>query len=72
MAALLRDVEVLSTGASVEALTNADIRTDLDRLTASFGGDRGVRAFAAVDTALAALDRNAGVKVVADWLVLNL
>jgi hypothetical protein len=63
---------VLSTGASVGALTNADIRPDLDRLRTSFGGDRGVRAFAAVDTAIAALDRNAGVKVVADWLVLNL
>jgi DNA polymerase-3 subunit delta' len=72
IAALLRDIEVLSTGASVDALTNADIRPDLDRLRTSFGGDRGVRAFAAVDTAIAALDRNAGVKVVADWLVLNL
>jgi DNA polymerase III subunit delta' len=72
MAALLRDIEVLSTGADAEVLANADVRPDLDRLTKSFGGDRGVRAFAAVDTALAALDRNAGVKVVADWLVLNL
>jgi DNA polymerase III delta prime subunit len=72
MAGLLRDIEVLSTGASVDVLTNADVRQDLDRLTASFGGNRGVRAFAAVDTALTALDRNAGVKVVADWLVLNL
>ena len=72
MAALLRDIEVLSTGANAEVLANGDVRPDLDRLTKSFGGDRGVRAFAAVDTALAALDRNAGVKVVADWLVLNL
>jgi hypothetical protein len=32
----------------------------------------GIRAFAAVDSALAALDLNAGVKVVADWLVLQL
>lgn len=72
MAALLRDIEVLSTGANAEMLANADVRPDLDRLAKSFGGDRGVRAFTAVDTALAALDRNAGVKVVADWLVLNL
>ena len=72
MAALLRDIEVLSTGATADVLTNVDVRPDLDRLATSFGGDRGVRAFAAVDTALAALDRNAGVKVVADWLVLNL
>jgi DNA polymerase-3 subunit delta' len=72
MAALLRDVEVLSTGTSPEVLANADVRPDLDRLAKTFGGDRGVRAFTAVDTALTALDRNAGVKVVADWLVLNL
>src|SRR5262249_36422333 len=72
MAALLRDIEVVSTGANAEILTNDDVRPDLDRLAKSFGGDRGVRAFTAVDTALAALDRNAGVKVVADWLVLNL
>ena len=72
MAALLRDIEVLSSGANADVLTNADVRPDLDRLAASFGGDRGVRAFEAVDTALTALDRNAGVKVVADWLVLNL
>jgi hypothetical protein len=48
------------------------VRPDLDRLTSAFGGSRGVRAFTAVDKALTALDRNAGVKVVADWLVLNL
>jgi DNA polymerase-3 subunit delta' len=72
MAALLRDIEVLSTGANADVLTNVDVRPDLDRLATSFGGDRGVRAFTAVDTALTALDRNAGVKVVADWVVLNL
>ena len=31
-----------------------------------------LRAFAAVDRALEALDRNAGVKIVADWRVLQL
>jgi hypothetical protein len=31
-----------------------------------------VRAFAAVDQGLVALDRNAGVKVVADWVALQL
>jgi DNA polymerase III subunit delta' len=72
MASLLRDVEVLSTQADADVLANGDVRHDLDRLTKSFGGDRGVRAFAAVDAALTALDRNAGVKVVADWLVLQL
>jgi len=72
MASLLRDVEVLATRADADVLANADVRADLDRLVKSFGGERGVQAFAAVDTALAALDRNAGVKIVADWLVLQL
>ena len=72
MAVLLRDVEVLATGADVTALANADVRPDLDRLTKSFGGDRGMRAFTAVDKALTALEENANTKIVADWLVLQL
>ena len=63
MASLLRDVELLrATGArSRRALANPDVRPDLERLTA-FRGERGVRAFTAVDQALVALERNAGVK----------
>jgi DNA polymerase III subunit delta' len=72
MASLLRDVEILSTRANAAVIANTDARPALDRLTKSFGGDRGIRAFAAVDRALEALDRNAGVKIVADWLVLQL
>jgi DNA polymerase-3 subunit delta' len=72
MASLLRDVEVLAASADTRTLANADVRESLDRLTAAYGGDRGTRAFAAVDKALVALQRNAGVKIVADWLVLNL
>jgi len=72
MATLLRDVEVLATRADAGALANADVRPDLDRLTKSFGGERGMRAFTAVDRALTALDRNASAKIVADWLVLQL
>jgi DNA polymerase III delta' subunit len=71
MASLLRDVALLSTRANA-AIANVEVRPVLDRLTKSFGGDRGLRAFAAVDRALEALDRNAGVKIVADWLVLQL
>lgn len=72
MATLLRDVELLATRADDSGLANADVRPDLDRLTKTFGGDRGLRAFTAVDRALAALDRNASAKIVADWLVLQL
>jgi DNA polymerase III subunit delta' len=75
MASLLRDVEVIATRAKAPqagGLANPDARPALDRLAKSFGGDRGIRAFAAVDRALAALSGNAGVKIVADWLVLQL
>ena len=72
MAVLLRDVEVLATGADERTLANADVRPALERLSATYRGERGTRAFAAVDRALFALQRNAGVKLVADWLVLQL
>ena len=72
MAALLRDVEVLATNADANTLANRDLRPELEKLAKGYGGERGVRAFGAIDQALVALDRNAGVKVVADWLVLQL
>jgi hypothetical protein len=72
MAVLLRDVEVLATGADDLALANADVRPALEKLTNAYQGARGTRAFAAIDRALFALERNAGVKLVADWLVLQL
>jgi len=72
MAVLLRDVEVLATVADDRELANADVRPVLERLTNTYRGARGTRAFAAIDRALFALERNAGVKLVADWLVLQL
>jgi DNA polymerase-3 subunit delta' len=72
MSALLRDVEVLATRADVRALANPDVQPALEGLTESYQGERGMRAFTAIDRALAALERNAGVKLVADWLVLQL
>ena len=71
MASLIRDVELLSTSADSRALANPDLQPALEGLSA-YQGERGIRAFTAVDRALMALDRNAGVKVVADWLVLQL
>jgi DNA polymerase III subunit delta' len=72
MSSILRDVELISMRQEgLATLANADVRPALDRLQ-PFHGQRGVDAFAAVDRALLALDRNAGVKLVADWLVLNL
>jgi DNA polymerase-3 subunit delta' len=71
MASLLRDIEILTTKADRRVLANADLESTLARLTV-FGGERGVRAFRAVDEALAALERNAGVKLVADWVTLSI
>jgi len=71
MASLLRDVEVLATGSPV-GLANADAAATVERLVAAYGGERGVKAFAAIDRAIDALDRNAGAKVVADWVTLQL
>jgi DNA polymerase-3 subunit delta' len=70
MASLLRDVELLAAGADPGGLANADVVPVLERL-AAFQGERGLQAFAAVDRGLMALGRNAGVKVVADWVMLN-
>ena len=72
MASLLRDIELLATRADDGRLANPDVRPALDRLMQAYQGARGIRAFAAVDRALVALERNAGVKIVADWLVLEL
>jgi DNA polymerase-3 subunit delta' len=71
-ASMLRDIEVLHAGAAASVLANRAIETDLARLAPSFGGDRGRAAFGAVDRALAALERNAGLKVVSEWLAVQL
>ncbi len=72
LASLLRDLCVLAARADTRSLANADLQADLGRLTDAFDSERSMRAFAAVDRALDALDRNASPKVVADWLVLQL
>jgi DNA polymerase-3 subunit delta' len=72
LASLLRDVGLLSSRADPGVLANADLRVRLDRLSDTYGTDRSIRAYTAVDEALAALERNASPKLVADWLVLNL
>ena len=72
LSSLLRDLGLLGSSADPSALANADMQDTLERLSASFDAPRSVRAFAAVDRALGALERNASPKVVADWLVLQL
>jgi len=70
MASLLRDAELVGAG-SAGALANPDLRPAVEQLARAYAGERGLRAFGAVDEALAALDRNAGVKIVADWVMLR-
>jgi DNA polymerase-3 subunit delta' len=72
MASLLRDVEVLATRANVRAIPRPGAGPAAERLAPAYRGERGVRAFTAIDRALMALDRNAGVKIVADWVMLQL
>ena len=72
LSSMLRDLGLLISRADERALANADLRPQLQRLQRSFDGDRAVRAFAAVDRALSALDRNASPKIVADWLVFQI
>jgi DNA polymerase-3 subunit delta' len=71
MASLVRDVELLSTSADRGALANPGVVPSLERLSA-YRGEGGIRAFTAIDQALVALGGNAGVKAVADWVMLNL
>ena len=72
LSSLLCDLGVLSTRADARTLANADLQDELSRLVPAFDSARSMRAFGAVDQALAALERNASPKLVADWLVLQL
>jgi DNA polymerase-3 subunit delta' len=70
LGSLLRDVGIIATRADRTMLANTDLEKPLEKLASSFDAQRSMRAYAAVDRALAALDRNASPKVVADWLLL--
>jgi len=72
MAVLLRDMELVALHADRGALANPDLQPELEQLATAFAGERGTHAYAAVDQALVALERNASAKIVADWLLLEL
>jgi DNA polymerase-3 subunit delta' len=72
LASLVRDAALLSSRADERAMANPDLKPALERLAQTYKGDRSLAAFVAVDRALAALDRNASTKIVADWLILQL
>jgi DNA polymerase III subunit delta' len=72
LSSIIRDLGALVSRADERCLANGDLRPLLERLQRSFDSDRVVRAFLAVDRALAALDRNASPKIVADWVAFQI
>jgi DNA polymerase-3 subunit delta' len=72
LAAMLRDLELLNSGADVSVLANPVIADELSAIARGYTGDRARDAFVAVDRAIMALDRNAGTKVVSEWLAVQL
>jgi len=72
LASLIRDCGVLLSRADERCLANPDMKPLLGGLLRAFDGDRTVRAFSAVDQAIAALERNASPKIVADWVAFQI
>ena len=72
LAAILRDIGVVGANADERHLANADMTASLRRLVGAFDRVRVSNAFAAIDRALEAIDRNASPKIVADWLAFQL
>ena len=72
LASLLRDIGLVGAQGEAAVLANADLAPQLRALARSYDSDRTVRAYASVDEALVALERNVSPKIVADWLVLQL
>jgi len=72
MGSMLRDLEAINAGADRAVLANPLLTGDLEGLARSYSGDRARSAFGAVDRALTALERNAGTKVVTEWLAVQM
>jgi DNA polymerase-3 subunit delta' len=69
---MLRDIEALNSGAERQILANPIVADELQAIARHYAGDRARDAFTAVDRALFALERNAGAKLVAEWLSLQI
>jgi DNA polymerase-3 subunit delta' len=72
VASMLRDLEAINSGADQSVLANPVIADELTPMARAFSGDRARSAFAAVDRALTALERNAGTKLVSEWLAVQI
>ena len=64
---LARDLSLLHAGSDRRLLANGDLGERLDRLARTLPAPAARKAFATVERALSALDRNAGVKLVTEW-----
>ncbi|MEZ5416074.1 MAG: hypothetical protein R2708_01885 [Vicinamibacterales bacterium] len=69
---LVRDVAALHAGADRGVLANGDATDVLDRLARLLPPPAADRAFASIDRAKTALERNAGAKLVTEWLAAEL
>jgi DNA polymerase-3 subunit delta' len=72
LASMVRDLGAIGARADERCLANADLQEPLRLLAGSFDRERVSSAFAAIDRALEAIDRNASPKIVADWLAFQL
>jgi DNA polymerase-3 subunit delta' len=72
LASMLRDIELLNSGGDSRVLANPTVADELESLMRGYAGSRARNAFVAVDRAITALERNAGTKVVSEWLALQL
>jgi hypothetical protein len=72
LASMLRDLGAIRSRADERHLVNGDLRPPLGQLAGAFDGDRLARGFSAIDLAIDAVNRNAGTKIVADWIVFQL
>ena len=65
---LVRDLSLLHAGSDRRLLANGDLGDRLDRLARALPAPAARQAFATVDRALSALERNAGTKLVTEWV----
>lgn len=69
---LVRDVAAMHAGAGLSLLANGDAADVVTRLARQLPPDAADKAFATLDRAVTALERNAGIKLVADWVASEL
>jgi len=71
VSALLRDVSAVAAD-ELGAVQHRDAAGELRQLAKSFDQQRIAKAWAALQRAQQALDRNGGPKIIADWTVMSL